>query len=291
MPIPARVNLQTAMSPTESEDPLRGTRYRAVDRLGMGTMGEVFLVEHLALGRRFVAKVLHSRHSQSDEYVARLRREARTLGQIRHPNIVAVTDFDLTQSGRPFIVMEYLDGHTLADELKTRRQLPESEVLTYTRQILSALAAAHVNGVVHRDVKPQNLFLHSRAGASPGIKVLDFGAARDTQGFAAQSPDEPRATSTGTVVGTLGYLSPEGADGRRVDPRADLYAVGLVLTVMLSGNLPTPQSVQSSFVESDLLLPKRLRSAIAPVILKALAFDPDRRFQRAEEFLDALPAP
>jgi eukaryotic-like serine/threonine-protein kinase len=124
------------------QDPLSGTRYRALRQLGMGTMGDVFLVEHVALGRRFVAKVLHTRHAQTDEYVTRLRREARTLGQIQHPNIVAATDFGVTDDGRPFIVMEYLEGHTLDQELKQRGSLQPADAFSYTRHVLSALAAA-----------------------------------------------------------------------------------------------------------------------------------------------------
>jgi serine/threonine-protein kinase len=253
-------------------------------------MGEVFLVEHTALGRRFVAKVLRSRHTQADEYVARLRREARTLGQMRHPNIVTVTDFDMTEGGRPFIVMEHLEGRTLDEELKQVGRLQPPYALAYVRQILSALGAAHANGIIHRDIKPQNLFLHSQSGLLPAIKVLDFGAARDTLGFAAHMV--PLATSTGTVVGTPGYLSPEGADGQRVDLRADLYAVGLVLSVMLSGHLPTSQTRRqpiTPIVETDLNLPTEVRAQVAPILLRALDLDRDKRFQSAEEFGAALP--
>ncbi|HKO46293.1 MAG TPA: serine/threonine-protein kinase [Polyangiaceae bacterium] len=279
------------MSQPDSEDPLHGTRYRTLRPLGMGNMGEVFLVEHTALGRRFVAKVLRSRHSRADEYVARLRREARTLGQIRHPHIVTVTDFDVTESGRPFIVMEHLEGRTLDAELRQLGRLPPSYALVYVRQVLSALGAAHAHGIIHRDVKPQNLFLHSQNGSLlPAIKVLDFGAARDTLGFAA--PPIPLATSTGMVVGTPGYLSPEAANGQRVDLRADLYAVGLVLSVMLSGHLPSERlrrPVAAQIGESDLELPNEIRSQIAPLLLRALDRDPDKRFQSAAEFSAALP--
>jgi serine/threonine-protein kinase len=255
----------------------------------MGTMGEVFLVEHSALGRRFVAKILHARHASAGDYVARLEREARTLGQMRHPNIVAATDFDVTEEGRPFFVMEYLEGHTLSDELQKRGRLPRTDALLYVEQLLSALKAAHSKGIVHRDVKPQNLFLHAQSGAPSTIKVLDFGAARDTQGFTPLAV--PLATSTGAVVGTLAYLSPEGANGQRVDPRADLYAVGLVLSTMLSGHLPNSPARRvpgKPFVELDLALPNDARP-FTPVILKALEIDPEHRFQSADEFLEALP--
>jgi eukaryotic-like serine/threonine-protein kinase len=278
------------MHPPERQDPLYGTRYRTLRRLGLGTMGEVFLVEHAALRRRFVAKILHARHAYSEEYLARFGREGLTLGQMRHPNIIAVTDFDTTEGGRPFIVMEYLDGRTLDDELKERGRLPSSEAFVYARQILSALEVAHSKGIVHRDIKPQNLLLHSRAGALPVLKVLDFGAARDTHGFA--SPAVPHATSTGAVVGTFAYLSPEGAHGRQVDLRADLYSVGLVLAAMLSGHPPTSSARRTPGVElvvADLDLPRDVPVPIAPVILRALAFDAAQRFQSAAEFLAALP--
>ena len=278
--------------PQGHTDPLHGTRYRVLSRLGSGTMGEVFLVEHVALERKFVVKLLHARHTKTDEYIARLKREARTIGQIPHRNIVVATDFDVTPSNRPFIVMEYLEGRTLDDVLRHRGRLSSSEAFAHTRGILSALGAAHAKGVVHRDIKPQNLFLHSKAEAMPLIKVLDFGAARDTQRLVA--PSIALATSTGAVIGTFGYLSPEGANGRRVDHRADLYSAGLVLTTMLSGHLPMPdarRAAAADVVAADLDLPGEISFPVAPVILKAIAFEPDRRFQSAEEFLDALPEP
>ena len=276
------------MHSPQQPDPLRGTSYCALRRLGTGSTGEVFLVEHVDTGRRLVAKLLHARFAQADEYVSRLKREARTLGQIRHPNIVNITDFETTGDGRPFIVMEYLEGHTLADELKLRRSLVASEAVVYARQVLAALAAAHAKGIVHRDVKPPNLFLHSAAGTPPVIKVLDFGAARDTQAFA--SAPETLKTSTGTVIGTLGYLSPEAAAGQRVDLRGDLYAVGLVLTVMLSGHLPISRPDRPDLsIQAALDLPAEVRDRLGPVIVRALAFDPSQRFQSAADFLAALP--
>jgi len=273
-----------------SEDPLRGTRYRVLRKIGVGSMGDVFLVEHVDLERKFVAKLLRLRHAETQEYVARLQREARTLGQINHPNVVWVADFDFAADGRPFIVMEYLDGRTLADELRARGALRVPDALRYTREMLSALGAAHAKGVVHRDVKPQNLFLHVRSDRPTAIKVLDFGAARDTQGVALPDRGSALATNTGAVLGTLGYLSPEGAEGHRVDLRADLYAVGLVLAVMLTGELPgrlAPRMREHGGPELD--LPPNGKQ-FAPAILKALAVDPAQRFQSADEFSAALPA-
>ena len=287
IPVLSRPPMMAAVVPN---DPLRGTRYRTLRQIGMGSMGEVFLVEHIDLERKFVAKILRLRHAETQEYVARLQREARTLGQICHPNVVWVADFDFAADGRPFIVMEYLEGRTIAEELKARGALPVAEAVRYTREVLSALGAAHAKGVVHRDIKPQNLFLHLRAASPTTIKVLDFGAARDTQGVALSARGAALATSTGTVIGTLGYLSPEGADGRRVDLRADIYAVGLVLAVMLSGQLPgRAPGQQRQHAGPDLDLPEGGRH-LAPAILKALALHPDHRFQNSDEFLAALPA-
>jgi len=267
--------------------PLQGTRYRILSRVGSGAMGEVFLVEHAALGRRFVAKVLHARYSEADEYVARMRREARALGQLRHPNIVTITDFAITDAGRPFFVMEYLEGETLHERLRRHHVLPRQSALSFARQMLAALAAAHARGIVHRDIKPQNLFIQERPNAAPLLKVLDFGAARDTQSVVSGGVSV--ATKTGTVLGTLGYLSPEAADGQRVDQRADLYAVGLVLTVMLAGRLPKPvASPSTELARAALGLPANTAD-LSGAILRALAPSPAERFQNAEEFLAALP--
>jgi len=251
-------------------------------------MGEVFLVEHIDLERRFVAKLLRLQHAETPEYVARLQREARALGQIAHPNVVGVADFDFAPDGRPFIVMEYFEGRTLADELRSRGSLPVGEAVGYSKEVLSALAAAHAKGVVHRDIKPQNLFLHARPDGRSTIKVLDFGAARDTQGVAISGRSVPLATGTGAIIGTLGYLSPEAADGCRVDLRADIYAAGLVLAVMVSGHLPRHRN-SNGRVTLDLDLPDKARK-LAPALLKALALLPEHRFQSADEFIAVLPS-
>src|SRR5262249_2812809 len=148
----------------------------------------------------------------------------RVLGQLRHPNIVEVIDLELASDGRPFIVMEYLEGRTLAEELARRGRLERMEAIAFGRQMLSALNAAHAHGVVHRDIKPQNLFVHQRASAAASLKILDFGASRDLAGRFGPPNHAPLATSTGAVLGTLGYLSPEATTGAPVDWRADIYS-------------------------------------------------------------------
>jgi serine/threonine-protein kinase len=262
-------------------------------------MGEVYLVEHRELGKRFVAKMLHERYGGDPRLIDRMRVEAEALGCLNHPNIVTVTGFDTTEQGRPFIVMELLRGRTLANELTARRSFPVAEAISYARQVLSALGAAHGAGIVHRDIKPENLFLHDPPGGPRILKVLDFGVARV---LPSASGDSPRPllnpTETGVVIGTPRFLSPEGAVGRRVDARADIYAVGLTLYEMLAGRGPFDH------LESDLLVatahasdqpeaPSRYAERPIPLeldqaVLKALDKNPERRFSSAAEFDRAL---
>ena len=145
--------------PSALEDIFVGTPYQAQQRLGAGGMGEVFLVEHRELGRQFVAKVMHERFATNERLLDRMRVEAQTLGRLDHANIVSVSGFGITQDGRPFIVMEYLHGRTVADELEARGALPPREAVHYALQLLAGLEAGHALGIAHRDLKPDNLFL------------------------------------------------------------------------------------------------------------------------------------
>ena len=282
-----------------SADPFRSTKFSVVDRLGSGGMGEVYLVEHRELGKRFVAKMLQERFGGDPRLIDRMRVEAEALGCLNHPNIVTVTGFDVTEQGRPFIVMELLRGRTLASELTARRSFPVAECITYARQVLSALSSAHGAGIVHRDIKPENLFLHDPPGGPRIVKVLDFGVARVLPGASGDSPRPlMNPTETGVVIGTPRFLSPEGAAGRRVDGRADIYAVGLTLYEMLAGRGPFDH------LESDFLVatahasdqpeaPSHYAERPIPLeldraVLKALDKNPERRFSSAAEFDQAL---
>lgn len=205
-----------------------GTRYRVLRLLGAGGMGCVYEVEHQELGKRFVLKSLLRELADRQDLVARLRNEWRALAQLEHPNIVSVTDAGTSSSGVPFFVMERLDGETLGDRLKRapRHRLPVADALTVAAQILDGLSAAHDIGIVHRDIKPPNVFLRESA-----VKILDFGIAK-VHGHAFA------ITGKGVAVGTPRYMSPEQARGGEVDGRADLYAVGLLLFEMISGRGP-----------------------------------------------------
>jgi serine/threonine protein kinase len=283
---------------SEASDPLAGTPYAAVERLGAGGMGEIFLVEHRALRRRFVAKLLRESYAASPQLVDRMRLEAQSLGRLRHPHIVGVAGFGATEAGRPYLVLEHLEGRTLAEELADRTRLSVSEALKYTGELLSALAAAHDLGIVHRDVKPANLFLWDGPGGR-SLKVLDFGVARILPNAHADAPMPLCVpTDTGIVIGTPQFVSPEGALGTRVDARADLYSAALILYTMLAGRGPfedvrdqeqilrahasEPPPPPSAFTEGP------LPEALEGLILQALEKDPEHRFTTARAFSAAL---
>jgi eukaryotic-like serine/threonine-protein kinase len=201
-----------------------GTRYRVLSLIGVGGMGSVYEVDHTELGKRFVLKALLRELSRRDDLVQRLRNEWRALARLNHANIVTVTDAGTSTTGVPFYVMERLDGDTLAEFLRQKRRLPVSEAVNIAACVLEALSAAHDIGIIHRDVKPANVFIASGGG----IKLLDFGIAKiaDSSGV---------ITARGLAVGTPRYMSPEQARGDSVDGRSDIYASALILFEMIAG--------------------------------------------------------
>jgi serine/threonine-protein kinase len=285
--------------PIAGDDLFEGTPYRAIQRLRAGGMGEVFLVEHRATQRRVVAKLIHAKLASDPRLMERLRIEAQSLAELDHYHIVRVLGLDKTRTHRPFIVLEYLEGRTLADELKAVGAPHVLEALSFASHLLSAVGAAHEKGLVHRDIKPDNIFLCSLQDGRRFLKLLDFGVVRVMPGSEAVAPlPHDLRTNTGVVVGTPRYVSPEGALGEDVDPRADLYSVGLVLYAMLVGRGPFDH------LEGDdrLLRAHALeapeppsRYALEPIpqeldraVLNSLAKDPDDRFQTADEFQACL---
>ncbi len=291
------------VSPTartdDDADVFCGTPFRKVRRLQSGGMGDVYLVLHRDLARRFVAKVLRHELLDDARTVDRVRLEAELLARLRHPNIVGIQSWHRLADGRPFLVMEWLRGVTVADELASRGVPSLRATLCYARQLLSALGAAHALGVVHRDIKPQNLFLHQRADGEVVLKVLDFGVARILPEASSLAPSPLELpTETGTVLGTPRFVSPEGAAGGRVDLRADLYAAGLVLYALLTGRGPFDhQKRLGDVLDAHLHEAPSPPSAHAPfaipaeldrVVVRSLAKSPDARFQSAAEFEAAL---
>ncbi len=205
-------------------------RYRVESRLAAGGMGEVYRVTHVELGRTFAMKVMRRELSNDPEFVERFKREAIASSRIGQQNIVDITDFGRTADGRFYFVMEYLDGETLTALLRREGALELQRVLYLATQLCRALSAAHRLGVVHRDVKPDNVMVLSRPGQPNFVKVLDFGVAKVGSGIASGGH-----TAIGMVVGTPQYMSPEQAAGLPVDSRSDIYSVGLILYELIAG--------------------------------------------------------
>jgi len=290
-------------SPSLSEL-LDGTNYRAVARLGSGSMGEVLLAEHVTLKRCVVVKLLLPAFAADVGMADRLRLEAQaaaTLGG--HPNIVEVHDFGRTPAGRPYLVMERLVGRTLRQELRARGPLPVSEAVGLVRQLLCGLGAAHRAGLIHRDIKPDNLFLCERGQSvdgegEPRLKILDFGIVKVSAGRGPAPLALP--TSEGMAIGTPRFLAPEQAQGRPVDARADLYAVGCVLFWLLTGRDPFQHHlglfpllhahVNELPKPPSALAHQPISAALDRLVLCALAKKPKDRFSSAEAMTAALDA-
>lgn len=274
---------------TTMNDPLIGTvydgRYRIERRIGAGGMANVYLAEDETLGRRVAIKILHQRYAEDSQFVERFLREASAAARLNHPNIVQV--YDRGQAGGSYyIAMEYVDGMTLKDLVRRRGALTEQEVLAYGRQALHALRAAHRNGLVHRDVKPQNMMVDTDGR----LKIADFGIAR-----AAADADQG-LTEAGSIVGTAQYLSPEQAQGHEVAAPSDLYSLGVVMYEMGTGRVPfdgdSPVNVALKHVKDQVTRPTQLNPALSvgleSIILKAMEKDPGMRYGSADEMLADL---
>ena len=271
--------------------------------LGEGAMGQVFLAEHALLGRQAAIKVLRPEQYQREDLIQRFFQEARAVNQINHEHIVEISDFgqELGPDGKPtavYFVMELLQGETLTARL-AKGPLPIERVLHVITQLASALAAAHRLGVVHRDVKTDNVFLINRHGDAEYVKVLDFGVAKLTQ----LTPNAPTvSTMDGAIIGTPTSMSPEQASGGTVDARADVYAVGVLLYLLLSGKLPIDGENFGKLVALLLTkvpdpLPERTPRGeaippwLADVVRRCLEKDPLKRPQSMDELIKALTAP
>ena len=278
----------SGFSPDELSAVLAGRPYVARRLIGRGGAGTVCEVEHSFLGRRFACKVLHRQAAEQPGLADRLRVEAQVMGRLRHPNVVDVIDFWVSAEGAPCVVMELLQGRNLHEEMRVRRRIPAAEALELASQALSGLAAAHALGIVHRDIKPENLFLHERPGFERVLKILDFGWARIMPDAPARTPSAPSLpTKTGDSVGSPLFQSPEGARGEKVDARADIFSLGLVLYAVLGGFVPDFHAghvpVPSEYAEGDWY-----PLALDEVILRAIQVRPEARFQTAQEFLSAI---
>ena len=252
-------------------------RYRIERKLGAGGMADVYLAEDQELGRRVAIKILNDRHAADDSFIERFRREAKNAAGLSHPNIVSIYDRGEAE-GTYYIAMEYLDGRSLKELIVGRGPAPIKTAIDYARQILAAVGFAHKNGIVHRDIKPHNVLVSPESR----LKVTDFGIARS---------GASQMTEVGSIIGTAQYLSPEQARGAPVDQTSDLYAVGIVLFEMLTGQVPftgdTPLEIAMKHLSEVPRPPSELRPEVPhdldSVVLRALAKDPHERYQSAEE--------
>jgi serine/threonine-protein kinase len=253
------------------------TRYVIERKLGSGGMADVYLAEDQELGRRVALKLLDDRHASDEQFVERFRREAQSAAGLNHPSIVSIFDRGYAE-GTYYIAMEYLDGRTLKELLVKNGPTPVPIAIDYARQILGALAFAHRNAIVHRDIKPHNIVV----GGDGRLKVTDFGIARS---------GASQMTEAGSIVGTAQYRSPEQARGAPVDPRSDIYSLGVVLYEMLTGKVPfsgdTPVEIAMKHLSQVPEPPSKLRDGIPhdldAVVMRALAKDPEQRYATAEE--------
>jgi eukaryotic-like serine/threonine-protein kinase len=268
--------------------------YRITRAIGEGGMGAVYLAEHTLIGRQAAIKVLRPELCHRAELVNRFFNEARAAGAVQHPCIVEVYDFGRRPDGSAFIVMEMLHGEPLGIRLRRVHSLPEAQTASLVRQMCGGLAAAHAKGIIHRDVKPDNVFLLPDSFAVSGerVKILDFGIAK----LAVEQIDSSMRTRTGTVLGTPAYMAPEQCKGTgEVDHRADLYSLGCILFAMVCGRPPFVSDGMGELMAKHIYEPVPPPSTLAPVspalehvILRALAKDPNARFGSADELAAAL---
>jgi len=277
-------------------DPLIGVvvaeRYRILELLGRGGMGIVYKVEHIRIGKLLAMKLLTGELSQSAEVVRRFKLEALTASKLSSPNTVQVFDFGVSD-GLSYLVMELLGGDDLSRILRAEGAMPFKRLGPIVVQICNSLAEAHENGIVHRDVKPENvILLRTREGADIA-KVLDFGLAK-----IRESSELNDTTSHGAIVGTPYYMAPEQVRGDPVDPRTDVYALGALMYRAITGSVPfngmTPMAVLTKhLVEAPVPPVERapdlgIAMGVSAVVMRALAKSPADRFQRIEELREAL---
>jgi serine/threonine protein kinase len=265
--------------------------YRVVERLGAGSMGEVYLVEHVHLGRREAIKVLRAEMAADPRLASRFRREARAINRLRHRNIIGIYDFGQLPDGRLYLTMEYASGEPVDALLRRLGRLDVPSALHLLHQLASAMDHAHGQGVVHRDLKPTNLVLVAERGRSDVLKVLDFGLAKVMSPGAAGD----QLTLRGELFGTPEYMAPERLAGGADDPRSDLYAIGCLAFELLTGKPPFTgprNNVLAAHMQAPVPAPGR-RVAGVPglldvIVQQLMTKDPDQRLQSAKQLSAAI---
>jgi serine/threonine-protein kinase len=276
-------------------------RYHVLKKLGEGGMGQVYLAEHVKMGRKSAVKVMNPGMVDNVDAISRFNREASNASRINHPNVAGIYDFGETPDGLIYLAMEFVEGQPLTNIIKQHGALPPMRASEIARQTAEGLSIAHEMGIVHRDLKPDNIMIARGRNNADLVKVVDFGIAK------AAASDEQKVTKTGMVVGTPEYMSPEQLSGDPLDARSDIYALALVTFNMLTGTLPFPgESMQETMIMRLTDDPRPL-SAMKPdvtwphdlqmVMDKALARDANKRYRTASEYakdlveaIDRMPA-
>lgn len=295
--MPARPTFYRIRIPSNFRDLLVGQTlhgmgsYYVLQTLGMGGMSVVYMAKHLESGKIYAVKTLRMQAATDELTVKRFQREAETLTYLNHPNIVRIHDYGKTSRKQPFFIMDFLTGDSLGDALKKEKLLSVERVQTIFMQVLGAVAHAHKQGLVHRDLKPGNIMLLKTRQQSDFAKVVDFGIARFEE-------EAQRLTRMGEVWGSPIYMSPEQCMGSQLDQRSDIYSLGIVMYEALTGQVPffgknyvetmskqigEPAKPPSS-ANPNVFIPDKLER----IIMRTLEKEPDKRYQRVEEMLEDL---
>ena len=265
--------------------------YRMIERIGAGGMGEVWKAEDTRLGRIVAIKVLPPAVAADQESIARMRREARTAAQINHPNIATIYSFEEIGE-RLFIVMEFVEGEPLT-KLISRGGIGEGDLCRIGRDVAEALSEAHAKGIIHRDIKPDNVIVSGRR-----VKVLDFGIAKQMSSQSGSNDPTAFVTQQGMIIGTVQYMSPEQALGKTLDARTDIFSLGVVLYQMATGRLPfrgeTVTETMTQIIRDDPPDPATINRSLSPnliaIIARCLRKQREQRFDSADDLAAALDA-
>ncbi|UWG96171.1 Stk1 family PASTA domain-containing Ser/Thr kinase [Dehalobacter sp. DCM] len=260
-----------------------GGRYQIEEKIGAGGMAIVYRAKDMLLNRTVAIKVLREQFASDEGFIRRFRREAQSAASLSHHNIVSIYDVGKDDNNE-YIVMEYVKGQTLKDLIRTHAPLSQEQAIHIVRQIAEALKHAHINNIIHRDIKPQNILVTADGRA----KVTDFGIAR--------AASASTLTHTGDIVGSVHYLSPEQAKGAPTTAQSDIYSLGIILYELIAGKLPydgdTPITIALKHIQEEVELPGKLVPGVSPeletVIMKALAKSPEDRYKNAVDFLEDL---
>ncbi|MFW6051154.1 MAG: serine/threonine-protein kinase [Myxococcota bacterium] len=271
-------------------------QFEILDRIGSGGMGAVYRALQPEMNRYVAIKILHPKYVARKDLVSRFRREARAMSQLSHPNTARVFLYGQLEDGACYFVMEYLEGRNLAQLVRAEGPMDAQRATEVMVQVCGALQEAHQAGIIHRDLKPENIFLTTQGGIEDFPKVLDFGLAKVTE--KQMRPGSLILTGEGMVFGTPEFMSPEQAQGKSLDPRSDIYSLGVVLYELVTGKLPYEAKQPLEFIHLHVSAPPiplaerapglSLPPAFEEALLRALAKEPEERYASAAAFADAL---